>query len=262
MSKQEVTLLLDSDIVAFKYASTNQTKFNWGDGVESEYVNEDFEAICRDVDACLKGYLEVTKADKLIVCLSDPDVNWRNSVLPSYKGNRDPNAKPKLLKRIKDYMASYYPSYLKSTLEADDCMGILSTHPKLLAGKKIIVSEDKDMKTIPGWLYNPRKDTKPRLVSTLEANLYHMRQTLTGDPTDFYKGCPGAGDKAFDKLLIDWVEGDWYDLWKRVVSVYESKGLSEYDALIQARVARICRHTEYNFNKGEVDLWIPPTQPK
>jgi DNA polymerase-1 len=261
MSK-DVTLLVDADIVCYQYAATNQKSFNWGDGVTSTYVNEDFEDVKKQVDDCLKGYLEVTKATHIIICLTDDKVNWRNSVLPSYKGNRKSTVRPELLNPLKDYLAAYYPSYKKATLEADDCLGILSTHPKLLEGKKIICSEDKDLRTIPGWLYNPRKDSKPRLVSTLEANLYHMRQTLTGDTTDFYKGCPGAGDKAFDKLLIDWVEGDWYDLWKRVVSVYESKGLSEYDALIQARVARICRHTEYNFNKGEVDLWIPPTQPK
>jgi DNA polymerase-1 len=255
-----VTLLVDADIVCYQYASTNQKSYDWGEGIKSIAVNEDFKDVKRQVDDCLKGYLEVTKATDIVICLTDDSNNWRNKVLPSYKGNRKSTVRPVLLNPLKDYLATAYPSYKKPTLEADDCLGILSTHPKLIAGKKIICSEDKDLKTIPGWLYNPRKDLKPRLVSTLEANLYHMRQTLTGDTTDGYKGCPGAGDKAFDKLLEDWVEGDWRDLWDRVVSVYEAKGFTAYDAQTQARVARICRYVDYDFNKQEPIYWTPPKQ--
>ncbi len=74
-------------------------------------------------------------------------------------------------------------------------MGILSTHPTKIQGKKIIVSEDKDMRTIPGWLYNPgpNKDIEPKYINEFEADRYHLYQTITGDSTDGYKGCPGAG---------------------------------------------------------------------
>jgi DNA polymerase-1 len=257
-----VTLLIDADIVAFKYAASNETVFNWGDGILSKHVNEDFEAIKLQVKECLDGYLEQCEADELLICLSDDKVNWRNKVLPSYKMHRKEgkSTRPEWLYPLKEHLAEAYPSYRRATLEADDVMGILSTHPKLVSGKKIIVSEDKDMKTIPGWLFNPRKDHKPRLVTELEANVYHMRQTLIGDATDGYKGCPGAGDKAFDKLLIGWTEGDWFDLWERVVTVYTGKGYSEKDALVQARVSSICRHINYDFINKEVKLWAIPKQ--
>lgn len=248
--------MIDADIVCWKIASTNEEKYDWGGVISTEVT--DIESVKKQLDSCLKGYLEVTGGTDLVICLTDDNANWRNKVLPSYKQHRKGAYRPVLLNPLKEYLAETYPSYRKPTLEADDSMGILSTHPKLIPGRKIIVSEDKDMKTIPGWLYNPRKDTKPRKVSLLEANLYHMEQTLTGDATDGYKGCPGSGVKAFEKLLVDWPEGDWAELWKRIVEHYESKGFTEYDAMTQARVARICRHTDYNFNQKEVRYWNPP----
>lgn len=260
----KTTLLIDADITAYKIASANETRINWGpdedtgEPITSHSFTEDFEELKPQLKREIDEMMEATKADEFIICLSDDNYNWRKKVLPSYKQHRKDSVRPEWLYPAKDYLAEAFPSYRKPTLEADDVMGILSTHPKLIAGRKIIVSEDKDMKTIPGWLYNPRKDTKPRLVEPLEANLYHMEQTLTGDATDGYKGCPGAGPKAFLKLLEGWEEGDWIDLWDRIVSVYESKGLSEKDAITQARVARICRHTDYDFKKKEVLLWTPP----
>ena len=41
------------------------------------------------------------------------------------------------------------------------------------------------------------------------------------------------------------------------VAMYESKGLKEEDALVQARVARILRTEEYDILTGEVKLWEP-----
>jgi hypothetical protein len=208
-------------------------------------------------------------------------VNWRNKVLPSYKQHRKTSIRPELLYPLKDHLKNDYPSYRKATLEADDIMGILSTHPKLIPGRKIIVSEDKDMKTIPGWLFNPRKDAKPRLVTLEEADLYHLEQTLTGDTTDGYKGCPDAGKEKFKELAENPYVLEAYEhvfksgprkglteirynkvptdsLWKAIVSQYEAKGLTEFHALTQARVASICRHTNYDFKKKEVIYWSPP----
>ncbi len=277
--KTKVTLLIDADIVAFRYASTNQKNIDWGDDVISTTLS-DMEDVKGQVRGCLEEYLRVTKATDLIICLTDPLVNWRNKVLPSYKGNRSDLVRPLLLNPIKDFLAAEYPSYRKPTLEADDIMGILSTHPKLISGKKIIVSEDKDMKCIPGWLWNPAKDKKPWKVSVEEADYWHLLQTLMGDTTDGYKGCPGVGFDTAHELLtnpyllvpyehelkagkrkgeieIRYTKEPTDDLWASIVSLYEYKGLTEKDALAQARVARICRHTDYNFQKQEPIYWTP-----
>lgn len=250
----KTTLLIDADIVAFQVAAVSQKAFKWDgpDGPESLAV-DDFEDVAPRVDVMLAGFLSATKADDLIICLSCPtEEGWRIGLYPDYKANRDYSKRPVHLSAVKDYMAEKYPSYRKPTLEADDIMGILSTHPKLVSGKRIIVSEDKDMQTIPGWLWNPAKDPKPRRISEEQADFYHMYQTLVGDTTDGYKGCPGVGPVKAEKILA--AEGD---RWENIVAAYEAKGLTEEDAILQARMARICRADDYDFKKQEVKLWTP-----
>jgi DNA polymerase-1 len=281
---EKVTLLIDADIIAFKYASTNEKKFDWGDGIVSKAVTEDLSVIAKEIEGCLQGYLEKTKATDFIICLSDDTKNWRNKVLPSYKQHRKTpdglSNRPEWLYPLKEHLAKTYQSYRKPTLEADDIMGILSTHPKLIPGKKIIVSEDKDMKTIPGWLWNPAKDKKPWLVTPEVADYWHMLQTLMGDTTDGYTGCPGVGRDTADELLkepyllvpyehtlksgkrkgeveIRYNKEPTDDVWAAIVSLYNYKGYSEAQAITQARVARICRHTDYDFNKQEPIYWNP-----
>ena len=249
------TVLLDTDIVAYKFASAAQKVYKWDeDDVGLEMTMDDEEIIERAVEY-IDGVLDACSADKLIVCLTDKE-NFRYSVLPSYKSNRVGVERPVKLQWLKDQLASLYPSYIRPALEADDVMGILSTHPKLVPGKKIIVSTDKDMKTIPGWLFNPDKDREPWLVDEATADWWHMYQTLTGDTTDGYKGCPKIGDKKARAILDDCRDTD-QPYWPAVVDAYVSKGLTEEEALVQARCARILRHTDYSFTKREPILWTP-----
>lgn len=286
-------LLLDADILAFKIASTSQKTFQFGDCEPSLMVDDwaEVEPRIRNTIAQLQESLET---DLVVVCLSCPTAeNWRMEVLPTYKGNRDYSKRPAHLAAVKDYMESAWPSYRRDTLEADDIMGILSTmkglpgnflkeNPEFSAGtQKIIVSEDKDMQTIPGWLFNPAKDTKPRLITPEEADRFHLYQTICGDTVDCYQGCPGAGpDKAHMALAgylwhsfihtfkrgpragqeeTRWViDNDARALpWDSVVSLYARYGFTEEDALVQARVARICRAQDYDFTNKKVILWSP-----
>lgn len=240
------TLLIDSDILAYQFAAKSERKYEFGTAVD------DLEEVKPKVDEWLEDITTKLKADKFIICLSCESADgWRKDVLPSYKENRSGTQKPEHLGALKDYLERTYDSYRRPRLEADDIMGILSTHPTLVLGEKVIVSEDKDMKTIPGLLYNPRKGTHPRLISQEEADYWHLYQTLVGDSTDGYKGCPGIGPKKADAVLL--AGGGWAG----VVALFESKGLTEEDALVQARVARICRACDYDFKKKEVKLWTP-----
>lgn len=256
------TLLVDSDIVAYKFAAAAQTNIDWdGDGNKSVAV-ESLEKTVDEVKQYLSDLYAELRADRMILCLSCPtSENWRLKVLDSYKANRKDMVKPVHLGAIKDWMVLHYETYQRPTLEADDVMGILSTSRSIIKGTKVIVSEDKDMQSIPGLLFNPRKDTEIRQISEEEADKYHLYQTLIGDATDNYKGCPGIGPVKAEKILM-WAENDQRlgsTLWERVVDTYESKGLTEEDALVQARVARICRASDYNFKRREVKLWQPPT---
>lgn len=246
------TLLLDADIIAFKLAATSQRSYKWPGQEAPSVAADDFDTLPERIDAEVNELCKKLASSEVIVCLSCPtEENFRLGVLPTYKGNRDYSQRPVHLAAVKEYLEKTYPSYRRDRLEADDIMGILSTHPKLVSGKRIIVSEDKDMKTIPGWLFNPAKDKAPRLVSTEEADRFHLYQTLVGDTTDGYTGCPGIGPVKGTAIL------DADPSWASVAAVFEARGLTEDDALVQARVARILRNTDYDFKKKEVILWTP-----
>jgi len=46
-------------------------------------------------------------------------------------------------------------------------------------------------------------------------------------------------------------------MWEAVVAQYEKQNLSAQDALLQARLARICRASDYNFERQRPILWHP-----
>jgi hypothetical protein len=46
------------------------------------------------------------------------------------------------------------------------------------------------------------------------------------------------------------------------VKAYDKAGLSEEEALTQARVARICRAEDYDRKSKKVNLWEPPVTDK
>jgi 5'-3' exonuclease len=251
----KTTVLLDGDVVAYKFASGGQTKIDWGDGAVSYDLAPE-----QDVFADCQRYIleieEMLGADETIVCLSCPTPEkWRVKLWPQYTSRR--TEKPQMLGAVKAFMSSRFPTYERPTLEADDIMGILSTHQRIIPGKKIIVSIDKDMKTIPGWLFNPDKDDFAREIGPDEADYWWMYQTLMGDSVDCYPGCPGIGPKKAEKILRAALDHDQHSMWDAVVDTYTARGYTEADALLQARLARILRHTDYDFKTKEVKLWKP-----
>jgi len=130
-------------------------------------------------------------------------------------------------------------------LEADDAMGIYATqHPG-----NIIVSPDKDMKQIPGKLYN-LEDTIT--ITPEEGAKWHLIQTLAGDQTDGYSGVPGIGVKRAETLF----NKEGYS-WATVVKAFTDKGLTEEDALLNARLARILTIEDYETEQQEPKLWTP-----
>lgn len=165
---------------------------------------------------------------------------------------------------MRAFVHEAFETFEREGLEGDDILGILATR-KQGAKERIIVSIDKDLKTIPGNLYNYGKpEMGVTVISEDQANYNHLYQTLTGDTTDGYPGCPGIGPKTAAKILdpfLTTVEGEtWFDdslAWAAVEKAYRKAGLSEDVALMNARVARILRADEYDYKKKEVILWQP-----
>jgi DNA polymerase-1 len=125
----------------------------------------------------------------------------------------------------------------------------------------VVISIDKDLLQIPGWNYNPGvrgKGGRLTEITAKEADRYHLYQTLVGDDTDGYVGCPGVGTKKATKLLDDCAHLSAATQWEWVVEAYRKRGLDEEAALVQARVARILRAEDWDPIKKEHRLWTPP----
>ena len=126
-------------------------------------------------------------------------------------------------------------------------MGIFATHEP----GNIIVSPDKDMRQIPGKLYDLKETVD---ITEEEGMRWHLVQTLAGDQTDGYSGVPGIGVKR----AIDLLEKDGYT-WDTVVKAFKSKELDEDTALMNARLAKILQHTDYDAVERRVIPWLPTT---
>lgn len=283
--RKPLTALIDGDILVYQAALEAEHEHRWPDGYWTYHANEvDGQ---QGFQRALDKILDEVKATDFLIALSEPvaALNWRLKVLPTYKSNRKHVRRPLIRRHLNQWVMETFSDrvYLRPGLEGDDVLGILNTHPTLVKGPKLVASIDKDFRTIPGDHYNQK--TGERFTVTLEeADRYHMRQTLMGDSTDGYDGCPGVGGTTAEAFLdapymsvpyqhvmksgkrkgteeLRYREEPTDDLWAAIVSLYESKGLSEEVALAQARVARICRHTDYDFKQKKVILWVPPTSP-
>jgi DNA polymerase-1 len=172
-------------------------------------------------------------------------INFRKSIDPTYKGHRN-RKKPCGYKRIINKLKEDYHVVVMPTLEADDAMGIYATKEP----GHIICSPDKDMRQIPGELYD--LSTGVITITEEEGKRWHYIQTLAGDQTDGYSGVPGFGIKRAAAFF----EENGYT-WHSVVSAFASKDLDESAALQNARLAKILQHTDYDFDTESVKLWTP-----
>jgi len=235
-------LLIDADFIVYKSCAAAETEVDFGNDVI--LVTSNFS------DALSATRRELTKiTDKfgafssLKLFFSDSK-NFRKKILPEYKGHRN-RKKPCGYKRVIRELKTEYDVIIMPTLEADDAMGIYATkHPG-----NIIVSPDKDMKQIPGKLYNLDETFT---VSAEEGAKWHLIQSLAGDQTDGYPGVPGIGVKRAETLFAK--EG--YS-WKTVVKAFEDKGYTALTAITNARLARILTADDYDFNKKQPKLWNP-----
>jgi DNA polymerase-1 len=82
-----------------------------------------------------------------------------------------------------------------------------------------------------------------------------MWQTICGDATDCYPGAYRVGPKS--DYAEDIISADREDLWDIVLAAFASVGLTEEDAIHQARQAHILRHTDYDYQRKEPLLWSP-----
>ena len=240
-------ILIDADYIVYKACAAAETEIDWGDDVivVSSRFSDAYRLVQHEIIKIKNAFFT---ADDCILFFSSSS-NFRKFILPEYKGHRN-RKKPCGYRRVIAALEKEYEVIRMDGLEADDALGIYAT----LHEGNCIVSPDKDMRQIPGQLYNLDSFT---LISPEQGEAWHLIQTIAGDQTDGYAGVPGYGVKRATSLLDE----QGYT-WDTVVSAFEEKGLTEADALVNARLARILTTEYYDFNKGKPILWTATASPR
>ena len=220
-------LLIDADYIVYKNCAAAEYDIDWGDDVimVGSRFSEAYNGVIRDLNRIKSEFF-----DSSIILFFSDSINFRKRVDPDYKGHRN-RKKPCGYRRVlhEDYEVIRMPE-----LEADDAIGIYATSND----DCVIVSPDKDMKQIPGKLYNLDE------MFTIESQdgwEWFLIQTLAGDSTDGYSGAPGFGIKTSQKFFTEFGY-----TWNSVVKAFKQKGLTEADALRNARLAKILTADDYD----------------
>ena len=238
-----MSLLIDADFIVYKCCAANESEIDWGDDVivVSSRFSEAYEMVERELYNIAN---DLGCFDDFILFFTD-SVNFRKQIDPAYKGHRN-RKKPCGYRRVINKLKEEYNVVVMPQLEADDALGIYATKET----GHIICSPDKDMRQIPGDLYD--LSTGVVTITKEEGERWHYIQTLAGDQTDGYSGVPGFGIKR----AVAFFEENGYS-WSSVVEAFESKDLDESVALQNARLAKILQHTDYDFDTESVKLWTP-----
>ena len=245
------TICIDGDVIAYRFAAALEKPVNWEGDLWTLHSN--YSEVITEVEESLEFYKNKFKADKVIVALTDSN-NFRKELNPTYKSNRK-GRKPITLKPVREYLTQHWKAITMPRIEGDDVMGIVASETSY-PDDMVLISVDKDFNSVPAYFYNMGKDTLVHITPKL-ADYYHMTQTLTGDTTDGYSGCPSYGPKTAEKLLGEPREINIREVWPLVVQAFEKQGQSVEQALLMARMAYILRSKDYDKATNKVKLWSP-----
>ena len=236
-----MSLLIDADYIVYKCAAAAEEDYDFGNDVivVTSRFSEAYEMVLRDLSHIAN---DLGVYDDSVLFFSSPS-NFRKKISSTYKGSRT-RKKPCGYRRIINKLTEDFPVIVYDDLEADDALGIYSTtHPG-----NIIVSPDKDLRQIPGDLYNLRDPVEE--IQPDDALRWFYIQTMAGDMTDGYSGIPTVGVKRADAIL----EKNGCS-WDTVLNAFLDKDLTKEDALMNARLAKIL--TKDDYIDGQIKLWDP-----
>ena len=242
-STKNKLILIDADILWHSAAFSGEWQYTFDD---QTVRHADADAVSDIFHVLIGNILQHTESGRFILCWSSP-TNFRHDVCLDYKKNRKTARRPVVDRELMWTIKHRYPSIEVNHLEADDLMGLNSSEDTIIA------SDDKDLCTIPGLHFKPKKPEEGVFdITPTEAHNMWFKQILMGDATDGYKGIPGVGDKKSDKIL----ENGGYT-WPTIVEAYAAAGLYEEDALVTARLSRILHPGEWNYTTNKPKLWSP-----
>ena len=275
--------LLDGDMLLMRAATATEVEVQLGDDVWTRHseLPQAREMYWQQVEAWCDQF-EIT-LDDVWHCFTEASA-FRKEIYPGYKANRKNKPKPIGYKQLKAEIMGEPNAFCFHQIEADDLIGIFATMPEAKDERVVIAARDKDLMQIPGihvWMDEGQdvedqdglvvqrvNGTVIQTNSPEHAERFTYQQYLSGDSTDGIPGCPGLGPVGAARLAKEFDITQPVDCWEAVVRAYEKaqskKKLDLYNApeyaTQQARLARILRHGEYDFNTHKVTLWNPPTR--
>lgn len=240
-------MIVDGDLLAYKITSSQEKSTDWGDDIWTLHC--DFRTVKQLWVQSIQFYLEITKSKDALICFSDKN-NFRKQIDSSYKSYRKNIRKPVCYNELKKWITKNFKTQSFINLEGDDVIGLLATGD--YKNNSVIVSGDKDMRTINGW-HCFIIDDSIEYVDGFKADYNFCTQTLVGDQADGYKGCVGVGAVKAARVLLDKKNID--ELWEAVIAEFKRNNYEPDDAYHQARLARILRAGEYNFKTNQPKLF-------
>ena len=244
-----MTLLIDADWLIFNSCCACEEDTRWNEWEHTLHSDE------RDILNLIENRLDVYRgiADNnhdIVMCFTSYPT-FRHEIFPEYKINRIGKRKPLALKRVIKEVKQRYETVAYENLEGDDVLGLLATNGRYK--DPIIVSVDKDMRTLPCKLIAAEEIEH---ITNKKATRHWFEMSLPGDAGDGILGIKGMGMVTASKTLADTPDTK-EALWSKVQETYTKKGYTIADAVLNARLTRILREGDYNYQTGEVNLWRP-----
>ena len=222
-------------------------------------VPEPVENCLHSVKLQLEAILNALGTKRYRIFLTGED-NFRDSLVPYYKANRDRSKRPYHYESITKYLVQRWNAEIIDGEEADDALGYhqmedMEDSQTKFNADTIICTIDKDLDMIPGWHYNFVKQEK-YYVNWEEGLDWFYCQLLTGDPSD---NIPGffqiTGTKA-----NDW-KPYFYQIsekplaiqkWNYVVELY----MNAFEVDDPAIIPKLRRAIEQKLHETGQLLWI------
>jgi 5'-3' exonuclease len=196
--------------------------------------------------------------------------NFRNDIAKRQPYKQRAGDKPFHYYNLRAYIKGKYDYVLQEGIEADDSLSIEQCSRP---GDTIIISNDKDLRQCPGWVYSYELGNSPafgpELVDELGwikladnrkkiigvGGMFFYSQCLTGDVVDSIPGCPKCGPvKAFDILQATTTLDEAYKaVLEAYRAVYEDK--AEEELLEQGQLLFMTRKLHPD---GSPVLWELP----
>ena len=244
-----MTLLIDADWLIYNSCCACEEDTRWTEHEHTLHSDE------RDIMNLIDSRIDVFKTiagekHDIVMCFTSYPT-FRHEIFPEYKIHRIGKRKPLALRSVINNCKKIYDCVSYPNLEGDDVLGLLATNGQY--ENPIIVSVDKDMRTIPCKLIAAEEVEH---ITEKKANRHWFEMSIAGASTDGIVGVKGTGMVTATKLLAD--TPDTIDaLWSKVAETYTKKGYTLADAILNARLTRILREGDYDYNTGTVKLWNP-----